>query len=202
MRIRDSRGKPQALVTYSCASVLTIITLPDAHYNVHPMASSGLSRRRVNASISSSENVIAELNGHAPSSSNNSPIGHAGSAFAGGSKVGFDPRDLERDEEEAKVGGKMPHLTIMEEVLLLGLKDKQVRARRGGGCPDIHAVCTTTVHSLILCSGRSFLLYSSAFRDIRAMANTVFIADTHYRAICHSGTTTYRTRCEAASLSS
>ena len=29
-------------------------------------------------------------------------------------------------EEEGK-GGKMPRLTIMEEVLLLGLKDKQVR---------------------------------------------------------------------------
>ena len=29
-------------------------------------------------------------------------------------------------EEEGK-GGKMPKLTIMEEVLLLGLKDKQVR---------------------------------------------------------------------------
>lgn len=29
-------------------------------------------------------------------------------------------------EEDSK-GGKMPRLTIMEEVLLLGLKDKQVR---------------------------------------------------------------------------
>ena len=29
-------------------------------------------------------------------------------------------------EEDGK-GGKMPRLTIMEEVLLLGLKDKQVR---------------------------------------------------------------------------
>ena len=29
-------------------------------------------------------------------------------------------------EEEGR-GGKMPRLTIMEEVLLLGLKDKQVR---------------------------------------------------------------------------
>jgi len=32
-------------------------------------------------------------------------------------------------EEDAK-GGKMPRLTIMEEVLLLGLKDKQVRPLR------------------------------------------------------------------------
>ena len=37
-----------------------------------------------------------------------------------------DPRDLDTDEEDSK-GGKLPRLTIMEEVLLLGLKDKQVR---------------------------------------------------------------------------
>jgi len=52
---------------------------------------------------------------------------HAGSAFEGGGKVAYDPRDLDLDGgEEARVGGKMPRLTIMEEVLLLGLKDKQV----------------------------------------------------------------------------
>jgi Golgi phosphoprotein 3 len=77
---------------------------------------SGLSRRRVNTgpvSTSSSE----------PSSS--TVTSHAGSAFAGGNKVAFDPRDLERDEEESKAGGKIPRLTLMEEVLLLGLKDRQ-----------------------------------------------------------------------------
>lgn len=52
---------------------------------------------------------------------------HAGSAFAGGSKIAYDPRDLDQDAgEEARIGGKMPRLTIMEEVLLLGIKDKQV----------------------------------------------------------------------------
>ncbi|KAF8228294.1 GPP34-domain-containing protein [Tricholoma matsutake] len=51
---------------------------------------------------------------------------HAGSAFEGGGKVAYDPRDLDLDGgEEARVGGKMPRLTIMEEVLLLGIKDKQ-----------------------------------------------------------------------------
>src|SRR5258708_6426287 len=58
-----------------------------------------------------------------PSSS--SLTSHGGSAFAGGNKIAFDPRDLERDEEESKAGGKVPHLTLMEEVLLLGLKDHQ-----------------------------------------------------------------------------
>lgn len=44
----------------------------------------------------------------------------------GGSKVAFDPRDLRNDD--AAEGGKVPKLTILEEVLLLGLKDKQVCA--------------------------------------------------------------------------
>jgi Golgi phosphoprotein 3 len=76
---------------------------------------SGLSRRRVNTGPASTTS---------PESS--SPFtSHAGSAFAGGNKIAFDPRDIERDEEESKAGGKMPRLTLMEEVLLLGLKDRQ-----------------------------------------------------------------------------
>lgn len=49
---------------------------------------------------------------------------HAGSALEGGSKIAYDPRDLEDDG--AREGGRPPRLTILEEVLLLGLKDKQV----------------------------------------------------------------------------
>lgn len=53
--------------------------------------------------------------------------GFAGSAFEGGEgKIAFDPRDLVNEEEEEQRGGKQPKLTLMEEVLLLGLKDKQV----------------------------------------------------------------------------
>lgn len=97
------------------------------------MASSGLSRRRV-AGVSSSlheddaEGIWPNGNGASMASSvNNLPkLSHAGSAFEGGSKVAYDPHELERESEEARVGGKLPKLTIMEEVLLLGLKDKQV----------------------------------------------------------------------------
>lgn len=39
-----------------------------------------------------------------------------------GSKVAYDPRDFQDDAES----NKMPRLTLMEEVLLLGLKDKAV----------------------------------------------------------------------------
>ena len=39
-----------------------------------------------------------------------------------GHKIAFDPRDISESEERVK----QPKLTLMEEVLLLGLKDKQV----------------------------------------------------------------------------
>ncbi|TDL30178.1 GPP34-domain-containing protein [Rickenella mellea] len=109
------------------------------------MATSGLSRRRVGGSSTTAtedENGLgvgltptANLNGygsapHSPSASSAnisgpSTISHAGSAFEGGSKVAFDPRDVEREAQEVRKGGRMPRLTIMEEVLLLGLKDRQ-----------------------------------------------------------------------------
>ena len=40
-----------------------------------------------------------------------------------GHKIAFDPRDISESAER----NKQPKLTLMEEVLLLGLKDKQVR---------------------------------------------------------------------------
>lgn len=39
-----------------------------------------------------------------------------------GHKVAYDPRDISENEERVK----QPKLTLMEDVLLLGLKDKQV----------------------------------------------------------------------------
>jgi len=45
-----------------------------------------------------------------------------------GHKIAFDPRDISESAERSK----QPKLTMMEEVLLLGLKDKQVRAQRKG----------------------------------------------------------------------
>lgn len=40
-----------------------------------------------------------------------------------GHKIAFDPRDISENAERSK----QPKLTLMEDVLLLGLKDKQVR---------------------------------------------------------------------------
>lgn len=39
-----------------------------------------------------------------------------------GHKIAFDPRDISENAERSK----QPKLTLMEEVLLMGLKDKQV----------------------------------------------------------------------------
>lgn len=53
-------------------------------------------------------------------------------AIEGRGKVAYDPRDFE-DAEQAKT---QPRLTLMEEILLLGLKDKAVRCAmdRMPGC--------------------------------------------------------------------
>ena len=94
------------------------------------MASAGgLSRRRVGGNASASNDDDDDHRRFSAPSPNGSAVTspvHAGSAFAGGSKIAYDPRDLEREDEDARLGGKPPRLTIMEEVLLLGLKDKQV----------------------------------------------------------------------------
>jgi golgi phosphoprotein 3 len=42
-----------------------------------------------------------------------------------GHKIAFDPRDISESAER----NKQPKLTLMEEVILMGLKDKQVRGR-------------------------------------------------------------------------
>jgi Golgi phosphoprotein 3 len=42
-----------------------------------------------------------------------------------GHKIAYDPRDISESEERSK----QPKLTLMEEVLLLGLKDKQVTGK-------------------------------------------------------------------------
>ena len=122
----------------------------------------GLSRRRVGPSASQDpDDNWSHSNGHSatPSTSslNASPsTSHAGSAFQGGSKIAFDPRDLEREDEDSRQGGKAPRLTIMEEVLLLGLKDKQVCFSFCTSFP----CCVRTVEQ-----GRGNSLHFSTFRQ-------------------------------------
>jgi Golgi phosphoprotein 3 len=91
--------------------------------------SSGLTRRRGGGGSSNGDNEDGEssristpppkggpsIRDSAPETSyENSENGH---------KIAFDPRDMAEGVERSK----QPRLTLMEEVLLLGLKDKQVR---------------------------------------------------------------------------
>ncbi|KAJ7080773.1 Golgi phosphoprotein 3-domain-containing protein [Mycena belliarum] len=99
------------------------------------MASAGLSRRRAPAATSPTpddDDDRPPISSNPSASSQADPdedalrSAHAGSAFAGGARVAYDPRDLALAAgEDARVGGKLPRLTLMEEVLLLGIKDKQ-----------------------------------------------------------------------------
>lgn len=98
-------------------------------------AQAGLQRRRGAAanSGSTSQSMDQDLpsrtsspfqNQNGSSSSNNKPLNDRSREQSGNSnhKIAYDPRDLD-DESELN---QNPKLTLMEECLLLGLKDKQV----------------------------------------------------------------------------
>ncbi len=84
--------------------------------------SSGLTRRRGGGGGPSAdgENGLGRSN----SSSNVKDSAPETSYEQGenGHKIAFDPRDMSESAERSK----QPKLTLMEEVLMLGLKDKQV----------------------------------------------------------------------------
>jgi Golgi phosphoprotein 3 len=106
---------------------------PKLYAHVCSMASSasGLTRRRGGGGGAGSSSVD---NADGESSRVASPTRKAGSNYESrapetsysssenGHKIAFDPRDISESEER----NKQPKLTLMEEVLLLGLKDKQV----------------------------------------------------------------------------
>lgn len=99
--------------------------------------SAGLSRRRVGggdgAAVAGDSDArtndvvpsIARTASPSVPSPVNGSASYGGTALEGGNKVAYDPRDLVEQEQD---GGIMPLLTLLDEVLLLGLKDKQVRA--------------------------------------------------------------------------
>ena len=88
-----------------------------------PPGSPSIPQNHNNASSSSTAGLAGSS-----SSSTTTPSASAGGSGAveGRGKIAFDPRDY----ENGSMGGereRMPRLTVMEEVLLLWLKDKQVR---------------------------------------------------------------------------
>ncbi|KAK9452223.1 Golgi phosphoprotein 3-domain-containing protein [Limtongia smithiae] len=97
-------------------------------------SSSGLQRRRVATQSDSSAYGSPAPGSSAPGAAaganrSSSPDALSGSGAASssetagenGHKIAFDPRDLQDGDERAR----QPRLTLMEEVLLMGLKDKQ-----------------------------------------------------------------------------
>jgi len=91
------------------------------------MASAGgLTRRRgaAQASTDGDENGGSRVASPAPKSTpsyNDRSPETSYSSGENGHKIAFDPRDISESEERSK----QPKLTLMEEILLLGLKDKQ-----------------------------------------------------------------------------
>lgn len=94
----------------------------------HMAMTGGLTRRRGAGGGSSTGNdeddpsrVSSPSSRSGPSSESRAPE----TSYTGGEnghKIAFDPRDISESEER----NKQPKLTLMEEVLLMGLKDKQV----------------------------------------------------------------------------
>lgn len=85
--------------------------------------SSGLTRRRGagGGGGPSTEGEPARTNSSQNVRENNTPETSYESS-ENGHKIAFDPRDMSESAERSK----QPKLTLMEEVILLGLKDKQV----------------------------------------------------------------------------
>jgi len=95
---------------------------------------SGLTRRRGGAGEGSNTNGEDSSNSANRSSSANNAARDSAPETSyesgeNGHKIAFDPRDISESAERSK----QPKLTLMEEVLLLGLKDKQVRLARSWG---------------------------------------------------------------------
>ena len=91
------------------------------------MASGGLQRRRA-ALAGAEDDVTRSVEGkHAPADAFVEQRAGSGSVSAlhapSGRRIAYDPRDISNAREQTT----QPRLTLMEEVYLLGLKDRQVR---------------------------------------------------------------------------
>lgn len=86
------------------------------------MASSGLTRRRgVGNTSTDPDNEGSRVASPAPKPTSNNAPETSYESGENGHKIAFDPRDISENAERSK----QPKLTLMEEILLMGLKDKQ-----------------------------------------------------------------------------
>ena len=91
------------------------------------MASSGgLTRRRGGGGSTNDDTEDTDRVASSASKGGHSHDRSPETSYTGGEnghKIAFDPRDIIESEER----NKQPKLTLMEEILLMGLKDKQVK---------------------------------------------------------------------------
>jgi Golgi phosphoprotein 3 len=88
----------------------------------------GLTRRRGAGGVTSptgEEESSSRVNSPAPKPFTDRTPETAYENSENGHRIAYDPRDISESEERSK----QPKLTLMEEILLLGLKDKQVSGR-------------------------------------------------------------------------
>lgn len=88
--------------------------------------SSGLTRRRGGGRGAGDGSDGSRVTSPAPHNGSHNDNRVPETSYIGGEnghKIAFDPRDISESADKVK----QPKLTLMEEVLLLGLKDKQVR---------------------------------------------------------------------------
>lgn len=88
-------------------------------------SSSGLTRRRGGGGAANGEDEGSRVSSPAPKRTDGAPETSYESS-ENGHKIAFDPRDISESAERSK----QPKLTLMEEIILMGLKDKQVRRTR------------------------------------------------------------------------
>lgn len=86
---------------------------------------SGLTRRRGAGQANDETNDGSRVSSPAPRRPEDRAPETSYESSENGHKIAFDPRDISESSERLK----QPKLTLMEEVLLMGLKDKQVRGR-------------------------------------------------------------------------
>lgn len=112
---------------------------------------SGVTRRRQAAGSSTNNDAGVPSRTTTPARPNGSAA--RDQEAANDHKVAYDPKDIEQGEERAK----QPKLTLMEEVLLLGLKDREVRHTRFSCFPRLFI----DVPGLSIVLERQHLLHTS-----------------------------------------
>lgn len=111
-RARESQSDRACSASYSTLPRTDVLTM------------SGVTRRRQVAGSGTNDNGDGPSRTSTPARAN----GARDLEQESDHKIAYDPKDLEQGEERAK----QPKLTLMEEVLLLGLKDREVRLDAGG----------------------------------------------------------------------